>query len=291
MLTVKTWVHACILGLSAGVAIIVHAADGVLEINQDCATRDGCFADDTGGFPITITQPGSYLLTGTLQITDPDIDGIIIDAPDVTLDLNGFAIRGPVVCEGTPTITSCSPSGSNSTAGRGITVGSDASATLKNGVVRGMDLEGISCFNNTTCLIEGIRAVSNGRDGLVVTGALGNGHVRNSFAIRNGRHGISGQPRLVSATVVRGNAVNGMDIADTVLRTNNAFRNGEDGIECTNDCLLKDNILSENGNSGVQFITGGSAYGHNSFLSNSEGSVDGVATSIDTNLCDTTTCP
>ena len=42
------------------------AVDGVLEINQTCAVQTGCFAGDSPGFPVTITQPGSYRLTSNL---------------------------------------------------------------------------------------------------------------------------------------------------------------------------------------------------------------------------------
>ena len=45
------------------------------------------------GFPITISQPGSYFLTG--NITAPSgKDGIVIATPSATLDLNGFTIAG-----------------------------------------------------------------------------------------------------------------------------------------------------------------------------------------------------
>ena len=42
------------------------AVDGVVEINQTCAVQTGCFSGDTAGYPVTITQPGSYRLTSNL---------------------------------------------------------------------------------------------------------------------------------------------------------------------------------------------------------------------------------
>ena len=30
------------------------ASDGVLEINQTCATQTGCFPGDSAGFPVTL---------------------------------------------------------------------------------------------------------------------------------------------------------------------------------------------------------------------------------------------
>src|SRR5437762_605503 len=41
----------------------------------------------------TITQPGSYYLTGNIQGV-ATMDGVEIDASGVTLDLNGFALVG-----------------------------------------------------------------------------------------------------------------------------------------------------------------------------------------------------
>ncbi len=43
--------------------------------------------------PFTITQPGSYYLTGNLS-TALAVDGISIDAKNVTIDLNGFRMTG-----------------------------------------------------------------------------------------------------------------------------------------------------------------------------------------------------
>lgn len=45
----------------------------------------------SGDHQFTITQPGSYYLTGNVVVTKPS--GIAIAATGVTLDLNGFSIR------------------------------------------------------------------------------------------------------------------------------------------------------------------------------------------------------
>lgn len=45
-------------------ASMAVAADGELEINQACAGSSvGCFPGDSAGFPVSITQPGSYRFT------------------------------------------------------------------------------------------------------------------------------------------------------------------------------------------------------------------------------------
>ena len=74
------------------------AVDGVIEINQTCATNpsEGCFSGDLPGLPVTISNSGSYRLTSDLVVPS----GIAILSPlgtspdDVSIDLNGFTIDG-----------------------------------------------------------------------------------------------------------------------------------------------------------------------------------------------------
>jgi len=70
------------------------AADGVLEINQTCATRTGCFSGDAAGFPVTIggKAGSSYRLTGDLIVPDENTDAIVVSTSDVGIDLNNFSI-------------------------------------------------------------------------------------------------------------------------------------------------------------------------------------------------------
>jgi len=82
--------------LLLGLAGPAFGADGVLEINATCATTAGCFAGDTPGYPVQITQPGSYRLTGNLTVP-AGTNGIEV-ANGVDLDLGGFEIAGPVSC-------------------------------------------------------------------------------------------------------------------------------------------------------------------------------------------------
>jgi hypothetical protein len=44
--------------------------------------------------PYTISEPGSYYVTGDLTTTS---DGIIVNADNVTIDLNGFCLTDTVV--------------------------------------------------------------------------------------------------------------------------------------------------------------------------------------------------
>ena len=111
---------AVLLGLTGP----VYAVSGVIEINQARAKAGGVTPADTPLFPVTISQPGSYRLTGNLDVTDAtarpsgtaaeNATAILVAANNVTIDLNGFMIKGPTVCSGSP--LTCNPMG----VGRGI---------------------------------------------------------------------------------------------------------------------------------------------------------------------------
>ena len=62
---------ALAIGLLAVIAAIPgHAIDGAREINQTRAGLGGVTAGDTAGFPVTIDEPGSYVLTSNLAVAD-----------------------------------------------------------------------------------------------------------------------------------------------------------------------------------------------------------------------------
>jgi hypothetical protein len=80
----------------ASLVLAATAQAQVVNIDQAKAMAGGVTPGDAPGFPITISQPGSYRLTGDLSVTDPAVHGIEINAAgSVTLDLGGFTIRGP----------------------------------------------------------------------------------------------------------------------------------------------------------------------------------------------------
>lgn len=68
------------------------AVDGVILIDQNKALAGSVTPGDAAGFPVTISQPGSYRLSGNLTVPG-GTDGIVIGTSGVTLDLNGFSIN------------------------------------------------------------------------------------------------------------------------------------------------------------------------------------------------------
>ncbi len=69
------------------------AVDGVVLIDQTRALAGSVTPGDTPGFPVTISVPGSYKLSGNLTVP-AGVDGIVIQSDNVTIDLNGFSIVG-----------------------------------------------------------------------------------------------------------------------------------------------------------------------------------------------------
>ena len=158
------------------------APDGAILITQD-AVFGSALPGDAPGFPITISQPGSYRLASNIVVPNANTTAIEITASHVSLDLNGFAILGPTVCSGTP-VTGCSPTGQ----GVGIlaNLGGTSNVTVRNGTVSGMGNTGVLVVVGG--LVERIHASHNGTDGVVLQdGAL----ALNNTATRNGRFGLS----------------------------------------------------------------------------------------------------
>lgn len=276
-----------LLALLLAIPLAANAVDGVLEINQLCAESIGCFDGDTGGFPVTITDPGSYRLTSNLDVSNlsnpENRTAIDVNTENVSIDLNGFSIIGPVSCTGTP-VTSCTPSGGN---GDGIQTSSSTTAyvVIKNGTIRGMGNEGISCSRN--CNVSNVTAINNGAAGF--SNANGDSIFRNNNAFRNGTDGF-----FVNG-LIEGNSsfANGDDGIFTnpgsrVLH-NQSEDNAGDGIRCFT-CNLINNVVRNNSGFGITY--GGRAVaGGNLIDNNSLGETTGTAPfEIAPNRCGAAAC-
>src|ERR1700704_150875 len=93
-----TWRRTVCVCILAAISSSLYAVDGVVLIDQNRALAGNVTPGDAPGFPVTISQPGSYRLSGNLTVPDINTTAIEITAENVTLDLNGFSIVGPFVC-------------------------------------------------------------------------------------------------------------------------------------------------------------------------------------------------
>lgn len=272
----------------------------ITEINQDLALKGNVTPNDSPGYPVTISQPGSYRLTSNLAT--PSDGAIEITSGDVTIDLNGFMISGNLP-----------PTGNGS--GSGIYARDMSGITVTNGVVRGMERKGI--FLGPQSRITAVKAFENGTDGMFADeGSIISGNT----AARNGRIGIFALARgvlIIGNTAVENgddginagvhntikdntsilNQGHGIDgsVASTISG-NTVGQNGKVGIIVTKSCLVIGNTVSGNADVG---LAGGTATGYkdNIFVDNNGGNANPQVNAfaiieIGTNICGTnTTCP
>lgn len=182
----------CMLGaVSTAIAV-----DGVIEINQAKALAGNVTSGDAAGYPIYIKTSGSFRLTGNLTHSAP-IAAIIVEAANVTIDLNGFTISG---------------SGSGTYDGI-LTWPTAINLEIRNGTVRNFGRYGINTQSYApNARIINVRTTENGSDGIHLEGkgAL----IQNCSSNVNGRYGIYS---LGGATIIgnniRGNTSHGLSMS------------------------------------------------------------------------------
>ena len=229
----------------------VFAAEGVTEINQAKAIAGFVVAIDSPGFPVTLSGPGSYILTSDLTVGSATLTAIELSGDEITLDLNGFALIGPVTCSSAGSALSCSPSG----AGQGIAGAGSDFITVRNGQVRGFGSTGVRIGDYSR--VHGVIARQNGGDGFYVgTGSL----VRECVADHNGGDGFEGDDApIFRQSASRSNKESGFegDLGSVYLH-NIADDNGQDGISALSGAnVIHDNVISNNEVNGVSAAAGG----------------------------------
>ena len=248
------------------------AVDGVIEINEARVVAGNITPGDSAGYPITISRPGHYRLTGNLDISgQPNAADTFIfnvTSDDVAIDLNGFSLIGPTECSGVPPAQAviCTPVGG----GSGISAGLTERFSVSNGSIRGMGANGVSC--GTACTVSRVRASHNGNNGI----AVGNGgRVSHSTAEGNRFTGIVG--------------AEGTQVLHSVAR-----RNGGLAITTGPGSLVESCVVTRNSSYG---LAGGNSTGYtgNVFDMNNGGNANPqvvTGTQIGTNLCGgSTACP
>jgi hypothetical protein len=275
-------------GLVAIVALVLSAGparadDGRIEINQARALSGGVTPGDGPGFPVTISAPGSYVLTSNLTV--PAGDGIVASVVGVAIDLNGFEVVGPVVCSGLGSAVSCSAG-----SGDGIRLVGDGS-TVRDGRVRGFN-SGVMLSHRAQ--VRQLIAESN-RNGISVqSGSI----VSESIAFQNGGNGFSSfddslfEASIASSnwtygfityaqattsgsatygSVAHDNGWAGIYLADaSVVRDCSAYLNEGNGIFVSAAGLVSDSAAYQNGGFGIG-ASQGSTVQRNSVTANGSG--------------------
>jgi hypothetical protein len=233
---------------------------------------------DAPGFPVTISQPGSYRLAGNLTVPDLNTTAIQITADFVTLDLNGFSIAGPFNCTAGPA-TICPATGK----GIGVQAGSGQPPAPRgirvlNGSVRGMGLFGIQLAGDGS-LVEKVNVDSNAGGGMTVAGtvtqnaATQNGSfgiianiARDCFSSQNAGDGIIlGVPGPNGGVANNSSSNGGVGIAVQLgtASANTLFLNTGDGISALCPSSIVGNTIVTNGSVSIETKGDGCALANN----------------------------
>jgi len=225
-------------------AAALLAASGAFAqttIDQNKALAGSITPGDTPGFPVTISQSGSYKLMSNLTVPAGS-NGIVISADNVSIDFNGFTLSGPVDCTGLGAHVTCT-----GTIGEGVTGTSNVTnrggTTLRNGTVTGFGSTGIRVGREA--LLQNMRVHGNGGNGLFVVHAAAviDGGVY-SFNGGNGISVMSGAS-LIRNVTASSNRVFGVYSQSPSSMTQGAvvFNNGQHGI---NGGAVSGSVMSSN---------------------------------------------
>lgn len=224
----KSTLLALAVGL-AGFGMSCGYAQAQTLIDQNKALAGGITPGDTPGFPITLSQPGSYKLTSNLTVP-ANTNGIEVSADGVTIDLNGFTLGGPVNCTGSGAQLVCDQG-----KGYGITYAPNKYVpsrhlTVRNGTVTGFAYNGVDVGNNA--YVDSMRIVGNGGAGLNVAGS--NAVVAGGIFSTNGTVGIGlggGAGNLAHHVTVSGNRAGGIGSSfGAMVQSAVIMNNGGTGI-------------------------------------------------------------
>jgi hypothetical protein len=257
---------ALAMALCLGFALDASADSGVIEINQARALAGGITPADAPGFPITLDQPGSYVLTGNLSVASNAVSAISITNSHVTLDLGDFEIAGPGTCSGTSNFLTCTLASGQT----GITT-SGTRPKIRNGTIRGFGGYGVDLGAGRA---ERVHVAENVAGGIFTTSSGAQvidsiaernrgdgihtliGVVRNCSVTGNYAAGITGFGNLIEGNSVRANGTQGINAAERALvRGNSVSGNNADGIVVLAGSLVQDNTTDFNGQAGIAALS------------------------------------
>lgn len=186
-----------------------------------------------------INESGSYYLTSNITITFPSLDGIVIAANNVSLDLNGYTLNG-------------SNAGDD-----GIFVLTDLdNIIIKNGIVEDWAGDGINALNADQSIFVDLKVRNNGGDGIV---ADFNCLIHRCVAEGNGFDGLEvDDGGIISNSTASNNEDNGIQSSEGTLIINcTSFGNAFDGIDAASGSRIESCTAYENGYYGIDLGLGG----------------------------------
>ncbi len=233
------------------IASVATASDGLVELDQLCAVSTGCTAGDAPGFPITITGDGgrSFVLVSDLVVPGGSIDGIRIEAADVSIDLNDHTILRSE-CVGATTDCSTGAVGASGiiALGAASTVGG---SSIRDGRVLGF---GLGVALGRAAAVRNVSVRWNVGTGLLTRGR---GSLAFENTIEESSFGVLANVNEPGSVIVGNrlsrNSVHGFSGLEEgmVLADNLASENGSGGLATSEASILLDNVAYGNASYGL----------------------------------------
>jgi hypothetical protein len=213
-------------------------AAGEIIITQAKAIAGGVTAGDSPGFPVTLSQPGTYEF-GSNIYPSAGKNGIRPAARNVTIDLNGFELNGAGL------------------AGVGID-GGNSGLTIRNGTITRFAGPGGIYGYGDDWIVESMRVVGNKKDGISLASTSSAASIRNSTITNNGGTGIKcGYQCFVGDNIVSGNLSLGILLSSGTILGNTIINNKGLGISAAFDTGYGNNTLALNNGSGANLQVSG----------------------------------
>jgi hypothetical protein len=187
--------------------------------------------------PFTIDSPGSYYLTGNMSYPNPTQHAININTSNVTLDMMGFTITGPI------------PDSGNIFSAINVQSGTSC-ITIKNGMIVDWGGFGIDCDSTSNTKIVNMDVNRTGDCG-IYTGY--NSQIIDCNVSSSKTTGIlTGYNSLVKNCNVRSCSVGIYSSYYTRVLDCGAYDNVTDGITLRNGCVAQNCTSGDNGQNGIR---------------------------------------
>jgi hypothetical protein len=209
------------------------------------------FKTPISSLPFTITQPGSYILTKNLS----GVNGIVIQASNVSIDLNFFTLSG----------SSSTTSGISSSAGNN-------DINIYNGNITNWFGSGINADLASQVKLFNIVSTLNGDDGM----SVGNSSlIINCISRDNGLDGISTKLNaVIQSCVTSGNGGNGVSVTtNATIMNSSSASNTLNGYNSTSNAVFESCTANLNNSNGFKTVSG-STYSSCSSSNNSQAGFD-----------------
>lgn len=206
-------------------AVTAHAQT---SIDHDKALAGSVTPGDLPGYPIEIKQAGHYVLKSNLMVPG-GVNGIQVTVPNVTIDMNGFTVQGPKVCQLVNQLLSCS--GASGFHYGVLFTDAALGAVLRNGRSNGFSGAGVAVSEGS---VEDVSASQN-----AVGMYLGN------------TTGLSVRARNVSGSL---NGSTGIQLQAGVIDGANAFHNAGSGfVAGMGKSLISNAVAHQNSGYGFRY--------------------------------------